>query len=55
MHISTDIGGTFTDFVIFDGMKIKTFKAAVIEANDSTVVVPPDMSAGIMCCGGLIV
>ncbi|MGB2727155.1 MAG: hydantoinase/oxoprolinase N-terminal domain-containing protein [Halobacteriota archaeon] len=26
MHISTDIGGTFTDFVIFDGEKIRTFK-----------------------------
>ncbi|MCK4475104.1 MAG: hydantoinase/oxoprolinase family protein [Methanophagales archaeon] len=26
MHISTDIGGTFTDFVMFDGEKIKTFK-----------------------------
>jgi N-methylhydantoinase A len=26
MHISTDIGGTFTDFVIFDGVNIKTFK-----------------------------
>ncbi len=27
MPISTDIGGTFTDFVIFDGGTIKTFKA----------------------------
>jgi N-methylhydantoinase A/oxoprolinase/acetone carboxylase beta subunit len=26
MHISTDIGSTFTDFVIFEGEKIKTFK-----------------------------
>jgi hypothetical protein len=26
MHISTDIGGTFTDFVIFDRGMIKTFK-----------------------------
>ena len=26
MHVSTDIGGTFTDFVIFDGEKIKIFK-----------------------------
>ena len=26
MHISTDIGGTFTDFVIFDGGRITTFK-----------------------------
>ncbi|NQE45558.1 hypothetical protein C5S31_06010 [ANME-1 cluster archaeon GoMg2] len=26
MHISTDIGGTFTDFVIFDGGELKTFK-----------------------------
>jgi len=26
MYVSTDIGGTFTDFVIFDGEKIKIFK-----------------------------
>ncbi|MFV9676916.1 MAG: hydantoinase/oxoprolinase family protein [Methanosarcinales archaeon] len=26
MHISTDIGGTFTDFVVSDGEKLKTFK-----------------------------
>lgn len=26
MHISTDVGGTFTDFVIFDGGELKTFK-----------------------------
>lgn len=26
MHISTDIGGTFTDFVIFDDGTLKTFK-----------------------------
>ena len=26
MHISTDIGGTFTDFVILDGEKLTTFK-----------------------------
>jgi N-methylhydantoinase A len=26
MHISTDIGGTFTDFVLFDGEKIKIYK-----------------------------
>lgn len=33
MHISTDIGGTFTDFVISDGEKIETFKVPSTPQN----------------------
>ncbi len=38
MHISTDIGGTFTDFVVFDNGKILTFKLPSTPANPELAV-----------------
>jgi len=38
MHISTDIGGTFTDFVISDGEKIKTFKVPSTPQNPELAI-----------------
>jgi N-methylhydantoinase A len=38
MHISTDIGGTFTDFVISDGEKIETFKVPSTPQNPELAI-----------------
>jgi N-methylhydantoinase A/oxoprolinase/acetone carboxylase beta subunit len=70
MHISTDIGDTFTDFVIFDRGMIKMFRvpstlqkpahfehegAAIIEGKDSTTVVLPDMSFSVDAYGDIVI
>lgn len=38
MPISTDIGGTFTDFVCFDGTEIKTFKVPSTPQNPELAI-----------------
>ena len=38
MHISTDIGGTFTDFVISDGEKIESFKVPSTPQNPELAI-----------------
>ncbi len=38
MHISTDIGGTFTDFVISDGEKIESFKVPSTPQNPKLAI-----------------
>ncbi len=38
MHISTDIGGTFTDFVISDGEKIESFKVTSTPQNPELAI-----------------
>jgi N-methylhydantoinase A len=38
MHMSTDIGGTFTDFVVLKGGRLKTFKLLSIPKNPSLAV-----------------
>ena len=38
MHVSTDIGGTFTDFVVLEEGELKTFKLPSTPKNPSLAV-----------------